>query len=212
MPNVILASASPRRRELLALLGVEFEIVPSAVDEWAPESHPRAERLARRLAREKALTVAAQYPDAVVLGADTIVVHHGSLLAKPANADEARAMLEHLRGRDHRVITGVAVVRGRRARVSHAVTHIRMRWYTDEEIARYIARGEPFDKAGGYAIQDPTFAPVATYAGCHCNVVGLPLSPVIRLLADAGIALPVIDPGQLTPECLRCPLFAAPAS
>lgn len=206
-PGLILASASPRRRELLALLGVEFAIVPADIDEWAPERHPRAERLARGLAREKALAVAANHSGTVVLAADTVVVQKGQLLAKPADAAEARAMLEHLRRRDHRVITGVAVARGRRARVAHAVTHVRMRDYANAEIDQYIARGEPFDKAGGYAIQDERFAPVAMYAGCYCNVVGLPLALVIQLLSAAGVNVPVSAPWHLTPECPSCPLF-----
>lgn len=210
-PALILASASPRRRALLASLGVEFEIVPADIDEWAPVRHPRAERLARGLARQKALAVADDHSQAAVLAADTIVVQRGRLLAKPADATEARAMLEHLRGRDHRVITGVAVARGRRVRVAHAVTHVRMRDYADAEIDRYIASGEPFDKAGGYAIQDARFAPVARYAGCYCSVVGLPLALVIRLLDASGVHLPVSDPWSLTPECPFCPLLGRPA-
>lgn len=209
-PELILASASPRRRELLGRLGVDFTVVPSDVDEWAPERHPRAERLARHLARQKALAVATSHPDAVVLAADTIVVQQGRLLAKPAGADEARQMLARLRGRDHRVITGVAVARGRRVRVAHAVTHVRMRDYGNDEIERYIARGGPLDKAGGYAIQDPAFAPVDRYAGCYCNVVGLPLGAVIPLLVSAGVEAPVTEPARLTPECPSCPLFTSP--
>ncbi|HMM42642.1 MAG TPA: Maf family protein [Thermomicrobiales bacterium] len=209
-PELILASASPRRRELLRRLGVDFTVVPSDVDEWAPGRHPRAERLARHLAREKALAVAASHPDAVVLAADTIVVQQSRLLAKPADAREAREMLGRLRGRDHRVITGVAVARGRQVRVAHAVTHVRMREYGHDEIERYIARGGPFDKAGGYAIQDPAFAPVDRYTGCYCNVVGLPLGAVIPLLVSTGVETPVTEPARLTPECPFCPLFASP--
>lgn len=193
------------------MLGVDFTIVPSDVDEWAPDRHPRAGRLARGLAREKALAVAAGRPDAVVLAADTIVVQQGRLLAKPAGASEAREMLGRLRGRDHRVITAVAVARGRRARVADAVTHVRMRDYGDDEIERYIDGGGPFDKAGGYAIQDPGFAPVDRYSGCYCNVVGLPLGVVIPLLASSGVEVPVTDPARLTPECPCCPLFASPS-
>lgn len=206
-PPLILASASPRRRELLAMLGVEFDIEPADIDELAPERHQRAERLARHLAREKALVVSARRPDAVVLAADTIVVQRGRLLAKPVDASEAREMLEQLRGRDHRVISGVTVARGRRASVAHAVTHVRMRRYADSEVDRYIQRGEPFDKAGGYAIQDAEFAPVERFNGCHCNVVGLPLALVIRLLVRHGVLVPVREPSHLTPQCRCCPLF-----
>ena len=205
--TLILASGSPRRRELLGRLGVRFEVVAPNLDEWAPARHPRAERLARRLARDKALSVAAAHPSSVVLAADTIVVQQGSLLAKPVDAEEARAMLERLRGRDHRVITGVVAARGSRVRVAHAVTHVRMRDYTSAEIDRYIARGEPFDKAGGYAIQDVEFSPVDRFTGCYCNVVGLPLALVIQLLDAIGFDVPVTVPSQLTPECPLCPLF-----
>ncbi len=116
-----------------------------------------------------------------------------------------------MRGRDHRVITGVAVARGRAARVAHAVTHVRMRHYGEDEIERYIARGEPFDKAGGYAIQDAELAPVERFQGCYCNVVGLPLALVIRLLSASRVVVPVIDPHRLTSACPCCPLFVDPA-
>lgn len=205
-PLLILASASPRRRELLSELGVPFRVCPADVDESAPVQTPRAERVARQLARAKALAVAAQEPDAVVLAADTIVVLRGRILGKPADADEARAILAALRDRRHRVITGLALVTGRRVRVTHAVTGVWMRPYSADEVEATIAAGTPFDKAGAYAIQDPTFQPVARYEGCYCNVVGLPLAPVIRLLQAAGVSVPTTDPAALQPQCRHCPL------
>jgi MAF protein len=205
--RLILASASPRRRDLLSRLGVTFEVIPANVDEDAPEQTPRAEQVGRRLARSKAEAVAASYREAVVLAADTIVVYRGRLLAKPGDAAEARAMLATLRGRSHRVITGVAVARGRRVAVSHVTTRVQMRDYADDEIERYIERGEPFDKAGGYAIQDPEFRPVDRYDACYCNVVGLPLAPVIAMLRKAGVA---IHPTTLPHACQFCPLFYDP--
>jgi MAF protein len=201
---LILASASPRRRELLSRLDIPFEVIPANVDEDAPERTPREERIARRLARSKAEAIAASYPGATVLAADTIVVYRGRLLAKPGDEAEARAMLTSLRGRSHRVITGIAVARGRHVAVSHATTRVQMRAYSDDEIARYIERGEPFDKAGGYAIQDPEFHPVDRYDGCYCNVVGLPLAPAIAMLREAGIAM---LPASIPSVCDTCPLW-----
>lgn len=204
-PRLILASASPRRRELLSSLGIPFEIVPADIDEWAPPRLPRPERLARRLAREKALAVSSTNPETIVLASDTIVVDRGELLAKPVDAAEARTMLQRLRGRRHNVITGVALLPGTRPiRVAHQVTHVWMRDYSDEEIERYIERGEPFDKAGGYAIQDEEFHPVERFEGCYSNVVGLPLGRVIEMLSDAGLTLAVDDPGKIAAVCPCC--------
>jgi MAF protein len=186
--RLVLASASPRRRELLTALGYDFEVVPSSVDEDA-FARPRPERLARALALAKARDVAASHPDAAVLAADTVVVQRGVFLAKPSGPEEARAMLNRLRGRPHRVITAVCVVAPRhRTRVAHEVTRVIMRAYTPAEVEASIMRGDPFDKAGAYAIQDPVFRPVASYQGCYCNVVGLPLWTTLRLLRDAAVA------------------------
>ena len=186
--RLVLASASPRRHELLTALGYNFEVVPSMVDEEAV-TRSRPERLARALALAKAREVAASQPDAAVLAADTVVVRRGVYLAKPSGADGARDMLNRLRGRPHRVITAVCVVAPRhRAHVAHEATRVVMRDYMPEEVEASIARGDPFDKAGAYAIQDPIFRPVASYQGCYCNVVGLPLWTTLRLLLAAGVA------------------------
>ncbi len=203
---LILASASPRRRELLARLGVPFEIVHPHVDEGSPAGRP--ERIARRLATAKARAVSKKRPDATVLAADTVVAYHSIILGKPADADEARAMLGLLRGRTHRVITSVAVLpRGqRRALIDHAVTSVTMRRYSDAEIAASIARGDPFDKAGAYAIQDQRLAPVARYEGCYCNVVGLPVWTAARLLGRAGLDITGVRASDLLPQCAECPL------
>jgi MAF protein len=185
--RLVLASASPRRRELLSALGYDFEVVPSSVDE-AAFTRTRPERLARALAAAKARDVAAMHPDATVLAADTVVVQRGVLLAKPADAEEARRMLERLRARPHRVITGVCVVApGMRTSVTHETTRVVLRDYAAAEVEASIARGDPFDKAGGYAIQDPVLRPVAAYEGCYCNVVGLSLWRALRLLREAGV-------------------------
>ena len=184
--RLVLASGSPRRRELLTALGFDFDVVPSTVDEES-FTGGRPVALARRIARAKAEDVASREPNAIVLAADTIVVLRGDVLNKPRDAEEARAMLTRLRDRSHRVVTGVCVVQGRRVRMAHVVTPVRMRPYAAHEIEASIARGDPLDKAGAYAIQDDRFAPVASYEGCYCNVVGLPLWTSLRLLRDAGV-------------------------
>ena len=197
---IVLASASPRRRELLPALGLTFEVVPANVDE--SDEDDDAARLACTLARRKARAIAAARPGDTVIGADTIVVLGGRQLGKPRDGEEARAMLEALRGRTHHVVTGVAVI-GAGAEATEAVrTAVTMRDYADAEVARYIARGEPFDKAGGYAVQDAEFAPAATVEGCRCAVIGLPLWTLRRLLRDvAGVEG---DPPAL-PDCVGCP-------
>lgn len=206
-PHLILASTSPRRRELLSRLGLPFTVIAPTVEEEAPSQAGRPERLARRLAAAKARAVAAAYPQAIVLAADTAVARRGEILGKPQDATEAAEMLRRLRGRAHRVATAVAVVPpGRRPLMGHAVTRVVMRRYSDEEIAASIARGDPFDKAGAYGIQDGHLRPVARYEGCYCNVVGLPLWLALRLLARAGLEVSHPSAAGLPPECGACPL------
>jgi nucleoside triphosphate pyrophosphatase len=188
-PVVVLASASPRRRELLRELLADFVVTPSAVDEVLPPGPYR--EAVPALALVKASAVAGRAPGAVVVGADTVVVADGEALGKPAGAEEARAMLRRLRGRPHAVITGVAVLdtRSGRAETAAAVSQVRMADYGDDVIEAYVASGAPFDKAGGYAIQDLDGALVAGLVGSYSNVVGLPLGPTRRLLEAVGIAV-----------------------
>ncbi len=211
--RLILASASPRRRELLSRLGVPFEVLPPDIAEDAGQGRGRPERAARRLATAKARAAAALRPDAAVLAADTIVAHRGALLGKPRDAEEATEMLRRLRSRRHRVVTAVAVVapvetprRGVSTAIDHVVTIVLMHAYGDEEIAASIARGDPFDKAGAYAIQDERLRPVASYDGCYCNVVGFPLWTTVRLLGRAGLDITHVRSGDLLPQCAACPL------
>ncbi len=206
--RLVLASASPRRRELLAMLGIPFVIEPASIEEPLPARHPHPERVARQLARHKAEVVVKSRPTDWVLAADTVVIFRGQLLGKPETAEEAWKMLRLLRGRWHRVITGIVVARGSRFWVDHTVTWVQMRKYSDADIAASIARGEPFDKAGGYAIQDPDLRPVESWRGCYCNVVGLSIWLTWRLLRRAGWALDI--PGQLPAPCQVCPLAVAP--
>ena len=203
--RLVLGSASPRRRELLAALGLAFTVQAPEVDEQPDGSAPAA--LAETLALRKACAVAeteggTEGGDAAVLGADTIVVLDGELLGKPGDATQAAAMLRALRGREHQVVTGVAVVAGERSAVEHVVSRVAMREYSEAELAAYLAAGSPFDKAGAYAIQDRDFAPVARLDGCECSVIGLPLWTVARLLR----AVATIEAQRPSYErCAACP-------
>lgn len=183
----ILASGSPRRRELLTSLGIAFTVVKPDIDETErPGEDPVA--YVRRLSQEKAQAVAARLSEpSAILAADTTVIFAGRILGKPANAGEARAMLAALRDTAHTVCTALTLRRTdapERSRTEHTITTVIMRPYTDGEIEAYIASGDPFDKAGGYAIQHAAFAPVARIEGSRTNVVGLPIETLRALLQD----------------------------
>ena len=186
-PTLILASASPRRRELLATLGLSFSVMPAHIDERAHAAES-PESYVARLAREKAEQLAEQYPSAWVLGADTVVVLDPCILGKPADAAAARAMLRRLSGRQHTVMTGVAVVHRGRGMTQCDVVTTQVHFHTlqDADIEAYIATGEPFDKAGAYAVQGAGGKFVAALEGCYNNVVGLPLRRTMALLRAAG--------------------------
>ena len=208
-PQLILASRSPRRRRLLARLGLPFRVVIPQLDEdVALPSSGQPEELAEALAVAKAEAVAGDEREGIVIAADTIVVDDDTILGKPADGSEAASTLRRLRGKTHRVITGLAVVdagSGQRA-ASHVVTAVHMRHYSDSEIAAYVARGEPLDKAGAYAIQDEQFHPVASYDGCYCNVVGLPLKTLVTLLRRAGLDITSRSLQELPAQCGACPI------
>ena len=184
----MLASASPRRRELLAGLGLAFTVRPAATDE-TPLPGEGGAALVERLAREKA--GAAARPGEIALGADTTVVLDGALLGKPADDAEAAAMLARLSGREHEVLTGVALVEGGGGRVTAAVVRSRVRFaeLSRREIAWYVASGEPHDKAGAYAIQGRAALFATAVLGNYANVVGLPLPAVRRLFGELGYDL-----------------------
>ncbi|MPY65500.1 septum formation protein Maf [Deinococcus sp. SDU3-2] len=189
-PEVILASGSPRRRELLTNLGVPFRVVVSGEDEASEERDPA--RLAEGLARQKAAAVARTHPGAVVIGADTVVALGGELLAKPRDEAENRAFVRRLSGRTHQVYTGVSVFApdGKRGSVERGGverTDVTFRALTDAEVTHYAVTGEGLDKAGGYGIQGIGMALVARIEGDYSNVVGFPLGLVIRLLREAGV-------------------------
>jgi MAF protein len=206
--SLILASSSPRRRELLAEFGIPFSVVAANVPESPLPGEP-PEHSAARLALAKAQAVLTNLPDkpaALVIGADTIVVYRGHPLGKPASPDEAIAMLKRLRGKTHRVISAVAVVDARtgRAVVRTTSTRVHLRPMSDEEIARYVASGDPLDKAGAYAIQNRTFHPVEWIKGCYSNVVGLPLCTLAEELSIFGVNVPAEwGPGGKACQCIR---------
>ena len=180
---LVLASASPRRQELLRNAGVAFEAQPADIPE-DPLPGEAAKNCAERLAREKALAVARQRPHDVVLGADTVVVVGGDLLGKPSDAADAARMLRLLSGREHQVITGVCLVVSGQALVASETTLVTVSEITDKEIADYVASGEPMDKAGAYAIQGIASRWIPRIEGDYSNVVGLPLALVFRMLRE----------------------------
>jgi septum formation protein len=185
-PRIVLASQSPRRRELLAQVGIPHEVRPADIDETLfPGETPEGHSL--RLAREKASRVARDEPGAAVIGSDTIVVADGAILGKPRDAADAAAMLARLSDRTHEVFTAVAVARGDRVVESVVRVQVTFRALTPREIDDYVATGEPMDKAGAYGIQGFGATIVERIEGDYYAVMGLPLVTVVRLLAEVGI-------------------------
>jgi nucleoside triphosphate pyrophosphatase len=185
--RVVLASASPRRRELLRRICAEFEVIPSGIDEVLDDG-PMPSALAG-LALRKAEAVARRVGRGVVVAADTVVVIDDVVLGKPAGPDEAKAMLARLRGRQHEVLTGVGLVDAGsgRAVATSIVSRVLMAAYSEATIDQYVASGSPLDKAGAYAIQDLQGALVDAVVGSYTNVVGLPVDATRRLLAGFGV-------------------------
>ena len=186
---LILASASPRRKDLLALLDLPFAIRPADVEVVNPGGEG-AEAMAVRLSQAKAGAVLARVQRGLIVAADTLVYLDGEVLGKPAGPAEAVDMLRRLRGRPHLVFSGVTLldVQSGRARTESAETTVWIRHYSDEEIAAYVAGGDPLDKAGSYAIQYQDFSPVLRVDGCFANVMGLPLCHLYCMLRDVGLA------------------------
>lgn len=189
MAQLYLASSSPRRRELLTQIGLPFHIVPASIDE-TPESGESAQVYVERLARSKALAglnFLAQRADVCVLGADTAVVLDGRILGKPVDREDALAMLQALSGREHEVLTAVAVADRDRCEARVVSSRVTFREVSVEEAERYWETGEPQDKAGGYAIQGLAAVFVSRVEGSYSAVVGLPLCETSALLADFSI-------------------------
>jgi|KBSSwiStaDraftv2_1062776.scaffolds.fasta_scaffold360763_2 MAF protein len=186
-PQLILASNSPRRRQLLSLAGWQFNVSAANVDETEYQNESPSDYVLR-LAETKARAVQAA-ADQVVLAADTTVVDGMDILGKPTDSAEAIAMLRRLRGHTHQVYTGIALLRRSDGLLLKdlCVTDVPMRGYSDEEIEAYVATGDPLDKAGAYAIQHPQFHPVASLDGCYASVMGLPMCHVILLMRKMNI-------------------------
>src|SRR5580698_1563232 len=188
IPMLVLASASPRRQELLRNADISFEVQPANIPE-DPHHGESAKALAERLAHEKAQAVASQRPDDCVLGADTVVVVNGQILGKPTDAADAARMLRLLSGRQHQVITGVCLVVDGKPLVASETTLVSVSEITDKEIADYVASGEPMDKAGAYAIQGIASRWIPRIEGDCSNVVGLPVPLVFRMLHERDCAV-----------------------
>ena len=187
MKTLILASSSPRRKALLKQANLTFTVLPSHMKESiAPYSSPQD--AVKSLARKKAMDIFQQHPDNVILAADTVVVFQGKILGKPADEQEAYEMLERLSGRQHDVFTGVAIVSADAEIVFYDATRVTFWDLEREDIERYVASGEPFDKAGAYGIQGLGAIFVKEIQGDFYNVVGLPLSRTVRQLKSLGMA------------------------
>lgn len=211
-PKLILASGSPRRRQLLSLTGLSYEISPAEVDETPiPGENPQVYTL--RLAKAKAHCLQPVVgPGSLILAADTTVADQDSLLGKPGSPDKAREMLRQLRGRTHQVYTALAVFdpHTNRMETDLCISQVPMREYTDEEMSAYIAGGDPLDKAGAYAIQNGSFRPVTAFAGCFASVMGLPLCHVARTLLLFNV-VPRDDLPRVCQSTLeyQCPIYKA---
>lgn len=188
MKKLILASSSPRRAELLKQIGLDFEIRAGNVDE-TPLPGLSPPELVRCLAKKKAAAVARQLNDGIVIAADTVVVWQGQVLGKPLDEDEAFAMLSRLQGSVHEVFTGIALAGARSGKslVGHEQTRVFFRAIGEDEIRRYVAGGEPLDKAGAYGAQGRGAVFIKRLEGCYTNVVGLPLARLSLMLKEFGI-------------------------
>jgi MAF protein len=207
--DLVLASASPRRAELMAGMGLDFRVSPAGINEDPLPGEP-AEELVQRLAWAKAWSVAIGLSQGLVVGADSLVVLGGEVFGKPDGPTQAREMLRRLRGVRHRVVTGVAVIdaAGGRALAECMSSSITLRDLSDAEIARSIDSGVPFDKAGAYAVQDQELRPAESWEGCYSNIVGLPLCRLSEMLENLGFRLPTRDAMRAPQGCTgQCPFI-----
>ena len=189
--GIVLASASPRRQEILQGLGLLFLVDPSRIPEPGPRSGEPPPRFAVRTARAKALAVASKHLSGLVVAADTIVIVRNRILGKPASDEEAGDMLRSLSGRWHEVITGLCIVdcKSGRTRCSHTTSRVHFRRLTQDEITWYLRTGEHRDKAGAYAIQGHASLFIDRIEGCYFNIVGFPVSAFERLCRQLGVSL-----------------------
>lgn len=196
--RVVLASGSPRRHDLLNLVGIAHEVRPSNIDETMRDrENPR--RHAERLAREKATAIATRDPNLITIGADTIVIVNRKVLGKPRDPTHAAEMLKALSGREHTVVTAVAVARGKKVRSAVEEVRVKFRRLHEDEIDAYIATGEPMDKAGAYGIQGYGATIVECVDGDYFAVMGLPLARLVALLRDLGVRYRFGEPLTASP-------------
>lgn len=183
MKRIILASASPRRRELMTLAGYDFDVICADINETVPKN-AAPDEVVKSLALQKAQAVAEAHRDAIVVGSDTVVALDGKILGKPHSENEAAEMLRSLSGRTHKVYTGVAIVCGEKVKNFFEETTVEFYPLSDAEIGKYVATGEPMDKAGAYGIQGRGALLVRKIDGDYFNVMGLPISEVYREMRD----------------------------
>ena len=208
--KIILASSSPRRKEMIAWMGIPFEISPADIDERLRQDEEPITHV-KRLALQKAKKIAsANNSGAIVLAADTIVLHEGHILGKPQDKRHAREMLLALRGRVHQVATAICLIAQDDGILQDlCVSSVHMRTYSDDEILAYVDSGDPLDKAGAYAIQSKSFDPVTQFSGCFASVMGFPLCHIERNLRkiDGYNCLPVAEICQQNLH-YACPIFS----
>ena len=214
LPTIVLASSSPRRREIMGGVENRVDVLAPGALEGPPGPGETAAEYVARLASEKADAAGSHASGGVLLAADTTVALDDRLFGKPRTRDEARSMLNSLRGRTHKVLTGVSV---RDLHTGKGVTEVKessvkMRAYTAQEIDRYLSTGASLDRAGAYGVQDRCFSPVEAVDGCYLNVVGLPLCTVVKLLEKIGANVALRQPGQVPYllSCIRCELDCRP--
>lgn len=206
--KLVLASTSPRRKELLSLLGLPFEVMPADINEDVLTGESPMDYVVR-LAQGKAQAIAERLGDtpAVIIAADTTVVHEGEIIGKPVDAADAERILRSLRGRPHQVYSGLCMLDTASGRQSTdlALSQVPMRNYSDSEMSAYIASGQPLDKAGAYGIQNTSFHPVEAFAGCFANVAGLPMCHLLRnwrrLQLPLAVDLPEACQRHLNYDC-----------
>jgi len=208
---LVLASASPRRKELMAGLGLDFQVMPAGVPE-DPLPGEAPQDMVMRLAQDKASASAGGLTEGFVVGADSMVVSGGEVLGKPVDASDARRMLRRLSGTQHQVMTGISVVNAANGdrRTEFMASPIKLRILTEAEIDASIRSGIPFDKAGAYAVQDEELHPAEWWRGCYSNIVGLPLCRLLEMLQELGYPLPKRTTLKAPSGCtFECPFDSA---
>ncbi len=185
---ILLASNSPRRKELLGLTGWDFRTIAVDIDEEQKDGEPPMDYV-RRVALDKTSMITNVQRGDLVITADTIVIDGDEILGKPVSHADAIRILRQLRGREHKVVTSVVLSQpgGKRIEMEDCCSQVRMRFYSEKEIAMYVASGDPMDKAGAYAVQNPIFHPVTNFRGCFANVMGMPLCHLTRALRKFGV-------------------------